>query len=330
MPTVTFISKWLFTACLFILTLGQTAHAQGSNKKESELPKIDENMFMETRWKYTKTYHPASNTTIHEASKGYEFFVYFKYDFNYQTYLNGTLEKGNWLIDAKGSEIYFEFRNLRWWKVTKIDKKNLELEFKIGKGVFRYTFVEATKEETEFFNDKDLGIEGFADLAEISNEAAKKEKAKKKMNDITPPAPPAIEIQLVGGGYFGGLDPVLKDYIHLKTNGRLVREVETMQNGLQKSAKDIPREDMEKLIEFIEKKGFFDMSSTYDCTSGDCQRRKKAKPTPVPLTLVVRHGNKKKVVVITVYGQDDRRGQYVDYPKELDLIIQNIRLLAGV
>jgi hypothetical protein len=264
-------------------------------------------------------------------SKGYEFFLYFQYDFNYQTYLNGTLDNGNWLIDAKGNEIYFQFRNMSWWKVLKIDKKNLELEFKAGKGVFRYVFVEATKKETPFFGNDENDVLGFADTDATSDfaEENKKAKAKKKMPDITPPAPPAIEIQIVGGGYFGGIDPVLKDYIHIKPNGKLVREIETMQNGLRKTTKDIPRADLEKLVEFIEKKGYFEFENTYDCTDGNCLRRKKDKPTPVPLTLVVRHGSKRKVVVVTVYGQDDKRGKYVNYPPEIDLIIQNIRLLVG-
>lgn len=320
----------LSVATLFLmLSISPMAFGQVKEKGEDEPLKIDENMFMETRWKYVKTYHVTSETDIHEASEGYKFFVYFQYDYNYQTYLNGTLEKGNWLIDSKGSEIYFQFRNMSWWKVVKADKKNLELEFKMGKGVFRYVFVNAAKDETKFFDGEDLGIEGFADIESKDEEETKKAKPKKKMADITPKAPEAIEIQLVGGGYFGGIDPVLKDYIHLKTTGRLVREIETMQRGLTKSSKDVSREDMEKLVTFIEGKGFFELENTYDCTSGACQSRKKAKPTPVPLTLVVRHGSKRKVVVITIYGQDGKRGKYVDYPPEIDIIIQNIRLLAG-
>jgi hypothetical protein len=325
MLKITSILKLSLTIAMFLMAFAPiTVIAQ---KNEQSIPKIDENMFMETRWKYVKTYHPQSETTIHEANKGYEFFVYFQYDFTYQTYLNGTLEKGNWLIDAKGSEIYFQFRNMSWWKVLKIDKKHLELEFQIGKGIFRYVFVDATKDESGFFDGEELDIEGFADIEGMVEEAPKKEK--KKMDDITPVAPPAIEIQLVGGGYFGGIDPVLKDYIHIKPNGRMIREIETIQKGLRKSSKDISREDMEKLITFIDEKGYFELDKTYDCTDGNCLRRKKDKPTPVPLTLVVRHGSKRKVVVITIYGKDGKRGKYVNYPPEIDIIIENIRLLAA-
>jgi len=320
--------KLLIAIFIAILSVVPNVHGQKKGSNTEELPKIDENMFMETRWKYEKTTHTGSETVIHEASDGYKFFVYFQYDYNYQTYLNGTLEKGNWLIDAKGSEIYFQFRNMTWWKVINIDKQSLELEFNMGKGTFRYSFVNAAKDETKFFDGENLDIEGFADI-EGKIEEVENEKTKKFMADITPAAPTAIEIQLVGGGYFGGIDPVLKDYIHLKSNGRLIREVETVQNGLRKVSKDISREDMEKLIEFIETKGFFDLDDTYDCTDGNCQSRKKQKPTPVPLTLVIRHGGKKKVVVVTVYGQDNRRGKYVKYPPEIDIIIQNIRLLVG-
>jgi hypothetical protein len=325
---ITPILKFSMVIAMFLMAfVPTTTFAQSNKDNEQTFPKIDENMFMETRWKYVKTYHPESETTIHEANDGYEFFVYFQYDYTYQTYLNGTLEKGNWLIDAKGSEVYFQFRNMSWWKVLKIDKKNLELEFKIGKGTFRYVFVDATKDESGFFDGEELDIEGFADIEGTVVEEPKKKK--KKMENITPPAPPAIEIQLVGGGYFGGIDPVLKDYIHIKPNGRMVREIETMQKGLRKTTKDISREDMERLVEFIEKKGYFELDKSYDCTDGNCIRRKKDKPTPVPLTLVIRHGSKRKVVVITIYGQDGKRGKYVKYPPEIDIIIDNIRLLAG-
>jgi len=172
---ITSILRLTLLAAMFFMTfVPTTLLAQSKQKSEQTLPKIDENMFMETRWKYVKTYHPESETVIHEANEGYEFFVYFQYDFTYQTYLNGTLEKGNWLIDAKGSEVYFQFRNMSWWKVLKIDKKNLELEFKIGKGTFRYVFVDASKDESGFFDGEELDIEGFADIeGTVAEEAPK-------------------------------------------------------------------------------------------------------------------------------------------------------------
>ncbi|NJN78465.1 MAG: hypothetical protein HC803_09200 [Saprospiraceae bacterium] len=56
-----------------ILSVVPNVQGQTKETNESELPKIDENMFMETRWKYTQTVHASSATVIHEASDGYKF-----------------------------------------------------------------------------------------------------------------------------------------------------------------------------------------------------------------------------------------------------------------
>ena len=50
---------------------------------------------------------------------------------------------------------------MSWWKVIKVDKQSLELEFNMGRGTFRYSFVNATKDETRFFDGESLGIEGL-------------------------------------------------------------------------------------------------------------------------------------------------------------------------
>jgi len=55
---------------------------------------VDERKIVETKWRYTYAMHLESSTIIHQADEGYEFFLYFKYDYTYQQFLNGEFDKG--------------------------------------------------------------------------------------------------------------------------------------------------------------------------------------------------------------------------------------------
>ena len=52
------------------------------------------------------------------------------------------------------------------------------------------------------------------------------------------------------------------------------------------------------------------------------------KPTPIPLRLMVAYGDKKKVITISIWGMDNSHIKYVDYPPELDKIIDAIQRMA--
>src|SRR5690606_4243127 len=110
-----------------------------------------------------------------------------------------------------------------------------------------------------------------------------------------------INIELIGGGYYGGINPVLKDFILIKSDGRLIKELQSVQNGLMVTKKYIPRTELEMFADYIVKQGFFDMERAYDCTDPNCMKRKSAKPTPVPLRLSVAYGERKKMVTIAIW-----------------------------
>ena len=141
--------------------------------------------------------------------------------------------------------------------------------------------------------------------------------------------PTPIEVALTGGGYYGGIDPVLKDFTVIKSDGRLIKEYQSLNQELVKTKKDVGREELEKLAEFIMDKGFFEFDNLYDCQTRDCNKRKTAKPTPIPLRISVTYGNRRKVVTVSIWGLDDNQIQYVNYPRDLDLIIEGIQRLAS-
>ena len=92
--------------------------------------------------------------------------------------------------------------------------------------------------------------------------------------------------------------------------------------------KDIPRAQLEEFVEYCVKQKFFDLERIYDCETAVCLRRKHKKPTPVPLRLAIAYGNRKKVITISIWGQDENKARYVDYPPSLDNIIDAIQNMA--
>jgi hypothetical protein len=157
----------------------------------------------------------------------------------------------------------------------------------------------------------------------------KKNKKRKKRNKKEPEKKQIyISIELIGGGYYGGIDPVLKDYIYIKSNGRLIKEFKSLHGGLVVTKKDIPRDEIEQFAEYIISQRFFDFEAIYDCESSICQNRKRNKPTPIPLRLAVAYGSRKKVVTVSIWGDDIDNLKYVDYPTALDNIVEAIQRMA--
>ena len=295
---------------------------------------VDENMLMNTNWRYTRTTHAETGESIHTASEKYEYFLNLKFDYTYEYYLNGKTDKGTWLLNDESNELYYNFRNIKWWKVVQLDETELVLEFKIGNGTFHYSFEKVDYKDTPFqkpINElptvqvKEKGRRAVLGKRNRNKPKKTLNTKKKKKDDLIP-----IEIQLIGGGFYGGINPMIKDYIHIKTNGRCIKEQESLQNGPTKDVFNIDRANLERFAKFAESKSFFDYDRTYDCVSGDCIKRKRKKPTPVPLRLSIRYGEKYHIVIVSIYGKDeDARGrEYVQYPKDLDLIVDGVRKLV--
>lgn len=325
---------WTITfLCISLNTQGQTAAEY-------------EELLLDTKWQYSHTLNVEANEAIHEADQSYQYFISFKADHSYEYHINGSLSSGKWKVNQETKELYYNFRNIKWWKINKLTQNDLILEFKLGPGVYEYHY-SAVKKENSPFNQKMTMRRSMNPVleqavAEVSRdlekfEATQAEKVelakvqpKKKYELKTKPTPKFIEIALIGGGYYGGLDPVLKDYVLIKTDGRVIKEFESTHQKAMKVKKDIPREDVERLAEFIFSKKFFEYENTYDCTTSECKRRKVKEPTPIPLRLSVTYGNQKKVVTVAIWGQDDFRSKYINYPSDLDLIVAGIQRLVGV
>ncbi len=296
----------------------------------------DERLFIESKWRYTYTLHAESNTIIHKADENYDFFLYFRYDYTYQEFLNGKLTRGNWSLN--GRTLFYSFQHVNKFEIVQLNKSILVLEFnqKNSKGTYQYHFVRVESKDAPFVKPANELPEV---LVEVEQEKSKnnrggwlsfgKKKSKRKKGDAEAPRPDYINIELIGGGYYGGIDPVLKDFIHIKTDGRLIKEFQSVNQGLLVTKKNISRDELEMFADYVVKQGFFNLNRTYDCTDPACMKRKSAKPVPVPLRLSITYGQQKKVITLAIWGKDDLGVRYVDYPPALDNIIDAIQRMAS-
>ena len=327
------------TLCIWLLLLGGKSFVMGQTGDSlgwgTRYAAVDERKIIETKWRYTYTLHLESNTIIHQAEDFYDYYLFFRYDYTFQEYLNGQKRRGRWSLD--GSELFYSFKHIDQFEIANIDKQALVLEFvqPNSKGTYQYHFVRVESKDAPFVKPPnelpDVIVETLNPrresrrLRSLAKRRKKKHRKKKKKNDSDLAY---ISIELIGGGYYGGIDPVLRDYIHIKSNGRLIKEFKSQHNGLMVTKKDIPREELEQFAEYIVSQRFFEFERLYDCESNFCQQRKHTKPTPIPLRLAVAYGNQKKVVTISIWGKDKSNVRYVDYPPALDFIVEAIQRMA--
>jgi hypothetical protein len=226
--------------------------------------------------------------------------------------------------------LQYHFRDIIDFSIIKIDENQLVLEFTRAnsRGHFQYYFTNAIEKNPFPKPNNELPL---VTVKEKRTLKLPWWAAKTKDKNTTTQAkvePTYINIELIGGGYYGGVDPVTRDIIHIKSDGRLIKEFQTKDKGLVINKKNIPRAELEKFCEFVVNQKFFDFEREYNCESEVCERRKRQKPTPIPLRLSIAYGSRKKVISISIWGIDEQRVRYIQYPPALDNIIDAIQHFA--
>ncbi len=283
----------------------------------------------ETKWRYLKTIHVESNMTVHEGTNDYEYFLYFKYDFRYEQYLNGAKSNGYW--DVRGNILYYTFRDINQFEINDFSEQQLVLKFKQqnGRGNYHYIYQRVEDSQAPFFKPAN-------ELPLVTIKDKKKSRKRWWMPWQKSEAPPAssstgvfINIELIGGGFYGGIDPVQKDFIVIKNDGHVIKEFQTIHKGLIINRKIISRKQLEELAQYIIDQKFFLLKTIYDCETKLCQERKWSDPVPIPLRIAVTYGDRRKVVTAPIWGQDHRQIDYIQYPPELDRIILTIQKIGN-
>jgi hypothetical protein len=282
----------------------------------------------ETKWRYTYTLHSESDMVLHKTDHNYHFFLYFKFDNTYQQLLNGTLTSGIWLLSD--NKLSYAFQGISNFKIIVLSATDLVLEFERSnsKGHFQYHFVNTDEDNPFPKPSNELPMVRVKAKRTLELPWWVRNFQKNKPKDALAANAPRINIELVGGGFTGAIDPILRDYIAIKNDGRLIQEYQTKAKGLMVKKKNIPREELERFCEYVVAQKFFEYQREYDCHDQACETRKRYKPSPIPLRLSISYGDKKKVVSVSIWGMDERHLRYVDYPPALDNIIDAIQRFA--
>ena len=359
-----YFNEWLsYSIACLLLWMGSSLSAQSDTTKLA-YDAINENLFVQTKWKYTYTTHAESNTIIHKADEDYAYFVFFKYDYTYQTYLNGKFMGGAWKLNAAQNEVQYIFRNIDWWRIASFNQEVLVLEYTMNrKSSYRYHFVRVTNEEAPFQRSPNDLPDVDVDLVNPPKESndylaflerrgvkynqskwekrkarrakraekrrarlSKTEKGRQKLEDEEPKE--LLQVELVGGGFFGGVDPVYRNIILIKTDGRVIQEYETALHGLRVSKHNIERDSLERLVDYILKKDFFNFDQVYTCDNQFCTQKLSSKPRPIALRVAVTKGPRRKIVTIPIWDGQGIQKSVINYPPALDDIVRAIQTIT--
>ncbi|HHB78198.1 MAG TPA: hypothetical protein ENK85_03060 [Saprospiraceae bacterium] len=318
---------------LLLMIFGTSLLAQ---KSSDLLWGFDERKLVETKWKYNYTLQKETNTILHKADKDYQYYLYFRYDKTFQQYLNGQFSGGSWQLNGK--TLSYKFRDIDSFEIAVLNKGNLVIEFQQSNalGKYQYHFSRVSSDKSPFIKPAyelpDVIVETKAQKRAKRKSwlrllFTRKKKNKERINLVGNGK--YISIELAGGGYYGGINPVIRDYIHIKSNGRLIKEFKSKKGGLQVHKAYISRIELEQFMEYVQAQGFFEMERIYDCDDLFCAKRKTKSPKPIPLRLVIAYGNKRKIVTVTIWGLDKNKVNYVPHPKGLDNIIYAIQEMAN-
>jgi hypothetical protein len=321
--------KYPFLVLVFSFLALSTIHAQRFG-----YPTVQERQLIGTKWRYAYTLYLESNTTVHQADKDYQYFLFFRYDFTFEQFLHGKYTKGDWRLS--NGTLFYPFRKIEKFDIAAINNKTLVLEFQQpnSSGTYQYHFVQVETATAPFIRPAD-------ELPEVVVETDPKEPRRRswwsilrgsgddaKKAELSKKQQIYISVELVGGGYYGGIDPVVKDFIRISTDGRLIHEYQTVNQPLRVVKKNISRTELEQFAEYVLQNKFFEMQRLYDCNNIACEKRRKMKPSPIPLRLMVSYGDRKKVITIAIWGEDHLKMRYTEYPQVLDYIIEAIRKMT--
>ena len=343
------LKSFIFCCCFCIFTL---ADSYNWLKAQSlgPYPPIKEAKLLQSKWKYTYTTHSQTNTIVHKADKDYAYYIFFKYDGNLHTFLNGKYSISPWQLNEEGTQLSFEFRKIKQWDVVEFTNKTLILEYYMhAKASYRYHFVAVEdkhapfkleehelpdvivlkqipgKDPNQFRGITDAPGKRLLSQRQIKRDERRKAKAARKAPKVELPF---VQIELVGGGFYGGLNKVLRNNITIKNDGLIVKELQTELEGLYVNKKKVARASIDSLVAFIESREFFNFQQTYTCQSEDCQNRISKSPRPIALRIAITHGFRRKVVMIPIWDGKGHQHSLIDYPPQLDEIVKAIENLA--
>lgn len=282
-------------APLLFLLLPSLLHSQPAQK-------WDLNLLTGVIWSFEMTYEAVSGDIIDTADTLLICDLLLNADQTYELFDRDQLSRGIW--KAEGDNLLLSFRRRDQFTLLNLKPDMLELRFTVGFKSYIHRFRRQT-------------------TALLSPSPSRPATRTWITGERT------IRIELTGGGYFGGADPVQRDFILIKEDGRLIHERQTVNKGLRVSKKDLSNRQLAELADFIRASGFFEMKMQYGCESTDCEKRLQAQPKPIPLRLAVTDGLDRHVVEVAIWPESGAETSPIAIPTGLVRIVQTIRGLTS-
>lgn len=297
--------------------------------------RITETHLVETWWQYQHTLHVSSQTIVHHGETDYASFLHFRYDLTGEVSIVGQIQDHPWRLS--GGKLFFPYRTDTVFCVEQPDPRTLYLTYQSAgqQEDYRYVFRKVEPGATPF-------VRPWYELPTVlvARDKLRKQPVRNKVPwwafwrrwqeppTVQGPPPIRIQIEVAGGGYYGGINPVYRQFVKINSEGRLIREVQTAREGLMTTRKNIARNELEAFVYWIRDQGFFDLAREYDCTEQLCHRRKGEQPRPMPLQVKVTLGHQTKMVNIPIWGMDNKHVQYIQYPPVIDQIVETVYKMA--
>lgn len=291
-----------------------------------------EEQLIESQWHYEFATHPESSDILHQGGDGFEYYVYFKFDQSYVALLNKDRYVGKWGLD--GIRFQFSFNGVSNFKVHQLTEERLVLLYESGytgqQMLYHFSAVSP-------MNSPLNKVENLLPRVTV-NQNEKKDKKRgeywfsrwldRLFKRYAPEPEPYVRIELTGGGFYGGLNRVIKDYITIDNQGTLIKEMMTEHYGNQKLIAQVERSELLRFVEFVSEKGFFDLPRIIDCENNRCFERKHHEPIPVPMRLSITYGERTHIVTVPIWGKEAGHGEWIHVPGELEAIVFAIQNMA--
>jgi hypothetical protein len=252
-------------------------------------------------WSFEMTYEAVSGEIIETADAEDICDVLLAGDYSYEIFDRDQLSRGVWTV--QGDVLYLPFRGASQFILTSLKPDMLELRFSDGYTTYIHRFLR----------------QGPNPTTQVPNNPNNRTWITGERN---------IRIELTGGGFFGGADPVQRDFILIRENGRLIHERQTVSKGLRVTKKSLSNRQLSELADFIRTSGFFALDSQYGCATPECENRLHSQPTPIPLRLAVTDGLDRHVVEVAIWPEAGAAASPISIPPELVRIVQAIRRLS--
>ncbi|HRW75696.1 MAG: hypothetical protein H6568_04900 [Lewinellaceae bacterium] len=296
--------------------------------------RVNESILVESYWQYRYTLHTGTNQVIHQGGAQFPSYLHFRYDNSAEISTNGQYSQSSWSVNQ--GRLMLHYRQDSIYCVQRPDPNTLQLGFQAPNSRTDYLYV---------FSRIDAGQSPFQrPWYELPTILVRKDQPtrttgqdtpwwafwRRWQRPATPPGPPPIpiRIEVSGGGYYGGINPVYRQYVTINSEGRLIREVQTKRDGLMVTRKNISRSELEDFAEWIQENGYFELDREYDCTDQECHRRKRERPRPMPLQTSITIGQRTKIVTVPIWGEDNRHVRYIDHPPLIDQIVETVYRMA--